>query len=277
MILTGTGSDGSLGLKEIKAKRGLIIVQDPNEAEFDGMPQSAIATGLVDRVLPLKEIPETVLRFARTNPRIPTTPVSEDGEQAAQAERVLLPKVTAILRARTDRDFSRYKPATLLRRIARRMQLHYIDDANTYVEKLREQPEEARALGDDLLITVTSFFRDAEVFKTLENEVVPRLFDGKGPQDTVRVWSVGCATGEEAYSIAMLLLEASARREAPPKIQIFASDLHKRSLDAAREGMYPGDIETDVTEERLKRFFQKENGGYRIRKELRDAVVFAPP
>jgi two-component system CheB/CheR fusion protein len=273
IVLTGTGSDGTLGLKEIKAKGGLILVQDPNEAEFDGMPQSAIATGLVDRVLPVAEIADTLLRLARAKPRIPVT---ENTLETVWPERALLPKVLAILKARTERDFSRYKPVTLLRRIARRMQLNYIDDFERYVENLREHPEEARALADDLLITVTSFFRDPAVFKKLERDVMPKMFESKTANDTLRSWSVGCATGEEAYSIAMLLLEEAARRRDPPKIQIFASDMHKRSLDGAREGLYAGDIETDVSAERLIRFFQKENGGYRVSKEVRDTVVFAP-
>jgi PAS domain S-box-containing protein len=274
VILTGTGSDGTLGLKEIKAKGGLILVQDPNEAEFDGMPQSAIATGLVDRVLSVADIPDALLRLARIGPRIALAKTSSD--EVVQPERILLPKVVAILKARTERDFSRYKPATILRRIARRMQLNYIEDFEQYLDRLRENAEETRALADDLLITVTSFFRDPDVFDRLEREVVPKLFEGKGPTQSLRIWSVGCATGEEAYSIAMLLLEEAARHEAPPRIQIFASDLHKRSLDGAREGLYPGDIETDVNADRLRRFFQKENGGFRISKDVRDTVVFAP-
>lgn len=273
VILTGTGSDGTLGLKEIKAKGGLIIVQDPNEAEFDGMPQSAIATGMADRILPLAEIPEALLRYVKTDPRVS---LPGDGKKGEHNERILLPKILAILKTRTERDFSRYKPATILRRIARRMQLSYLEDFNHYVERLRENPEEARALADDLLITVTSFFRDPEVFKKLEQDVVPKLFEGKGPKDILRLWSVGCATGEEAYSLAMLLIEEAGRREAPPQMQVFASDLHKRSLDSARDGIYPGDIEADVNSERLKRFFQKENGGYRVSKQVRDLVVFAP-
>lgn len=273
VILTGTGSDGTLGLKEIKAKGGLVIVQDPNEAEFDGMPQSAIATGLVDRILPLAQIPDALLRYVRTEPRV-TMPAA--GKEDEPNDRMLLQKILAILKTRTDRDFSRYKPATMLRRIAKRMQLNYIEDANHYIERLRENPEEARALADDLLITVTSFFRDPEVFKKLEEQVVPDLFEGKDTEDSVRVWSVGCATGEEAYSLAMLLIEEAERREAPPKLQVFASDLHKQSLSSARDGFYPGDIESDVSPERLKRFFQHENGGYRIRKEVRDLIVFAP-
>ncbi|HTQ58348.1 MAG TPA: chemotaxis protein CheB [Bryobacteraceae bacterium] len=273
VVLTGTGSDGTLGIKDIKAKGGLIVVQDPNDAEYDGMPQSAIATGLADRVLAVNEIPEAILRYERTAPRVS---VPEDGEEAAKPERVLLQKVFAQLRARTDRDFSRYKRSTILRRIARRMQLNYLEDLQGYLEKLREQPDEIRALADDLLITVTSFFRDPAVFEKLEREVVPRLFEHKGPKDFVRVWSVGCATGEEAYSLAMLLMEETIRHETPPQVQVFASDLHKRSLEKAREGFYPGDIETDVSGARLQRFFRKEDGGYRIKKEVREVVVFAP-
>ncbi|GAA3749153.1 chemotaxis protein CheB [Terriglobus aquaticus] len=273
VILTGTGSDGTLGLREIKAKGGVILVQDPNEAEFDGMPQSAITTGGVDRILPLNEIASTLVRLAHAGRVI--TPKEMEAEQAPQ-ERLLLPKVLAILKARTDRDFSRYKPATILRRIARRMQLNYIEDFNEYLNMLRDRSDEAHALADDLLITVTSFFRDPEVFEKLQRDIIPRLFEGKSSNSSVRAWSVGCATGEEAYSIAMLLLEESSRRTDPPKLQVFASDLHKRSLEGAREGLYPGDIETDVSPERLQRFFRKENGGYRISKEVRDLVVFAP-
>ncbi len=206
----------------------------------------------------------------------PRIPLPKDGEDVPQDEGALLQKVFAQLRARTDRDFSRYKRSTVLRRIARRMQLNYLEDLPRYIERLREKPEEISALADDLLITVTRFFRDPEVFSKLRKEELPRLVAGKRAQDTVRVWSVGCATGEEAYSIAILLVEELARHEDPPQVQIFASDLHARSLEKAREGFYPGDIATDVSPERLKRFFHEENGGYRIAKEIRDLVVFAP-
>ena len=273
VILTGTGSDGTLGVMDIKARGGLVIVQDPNEAEYDGMPQSAIATGVADLILPVAEIPQAILRFDRTEPRIP---LQKDGEDVPQDERVLLQEVFAQLRARTDRDFTRYKRSTVLRRIARRMQLNYLEDLPAYIARLREKPEEVSALADDLLITVTRFFRDPEVFNKLREQELPRLVAGKRPQDSVRVWSVGCATGEEAYSIAILLVEELARHEDSPQVQIFASDLHARSLEKARDGFYPGDIATDVSPERLKRFFHEENGGYRIAKEIRDLVVFAP-
>jgi two-component system CheB/CheR fusion protein len=272
VVLTGTGSDGTLGVKDIKANGGVVIVQDPTEAEYDGMPQSAIATGLVDFVLPVAEIPGSILRFDRVQPRLP---LPSDEHDVSQDERILLPKIFAQLRVRTDRDFSRYKRSTVLRRIARRMQLNYIEDLAHYVERLRERPEEVRALADDLLITVTHFFRDPEVFERLSKVEMARLFAKRGPPDSVRAWSVGCATGEEAYSLAILLVEEAAKQEAPPHIQVFASDLHSQSLERAREGFYPGDITTDVSAERLRRFFQQENGGYRIRKEIRDLVVFA--
>ncbi len=273
VILSGTGSDGTLGIKEIKEKGGLAVVQDPDEAEYSGMPRSAIATGLVDLVLPLAEIPGAVLGYAHTEPHV----VVPDGDGDADAgDRRLLQKVFAHLRARTDRDFSHYKRSTVLRRISRRMQLRHVEDLSDYLRLLREDREEAQSLADDLLITVTSFFRDAEVFDALAADVIPSLFEGRGPEDEIRVWSVGCATGEEAYSLTMLLLEEAERRELPPKIQIFASDLHARSLARARQGYYPGDIQTDVNPDRLARFFTQEDHGYRIRKEVRDRVLFAP-
>lgn len=271
VILTGTGTDGTLGIKDIKAAGGLVIVQDPNEAEYDGMPQSAIATGMVDLILKVAEIPAAILRYAAIEPRVS----SGDKEDVPQDERVLLQDILTELRARTDRDFGRYKPSTILRRIARRMQLNHVEDLRTYAEIVRNQAEEAHNLVDDLLITVTHFFRDPEVFEKLEKEFVPKLFANKTQHDSVRVWSVGCATGEEAYSLAMILAEAAGRVEPPPQVQIFASDLHPGSLARARDGIYPADIEADVGAERLARFFQKENGGYRIRKQIRDLVVFS--
>ena len=274
VILSGTGSDGTLGIKEIKAKGGLTIVQDPNEAQFDGMPQSSIATGLVDLILPVAAIPAAAIRFARTEPKLLAL---ADATEIDGEDRNLIQKIFAQLRARTGRDFSRYKRSTLLRRIGRRMQLNYIEELNLYLNRLREQPEEVRLLADDLLITVTNFFRDAEVFEYMEKHVIPELFAGRGADADMRIWSVGCATGEEAYSLAILLLEEASRRgDLRPHIQIFASDLHERSLAKAREGFYPGDIDADVSSERLKRFFIKETGGYRIRKEVRELVVFTP-
>lgn len=272
VVLTGSGSDGTLGVGEIKGNGGIVIVQDPAEAEFDGMPRSAISTGLVDFVLPVAEIPDRILRFDRIRPRVP---VRLESDEVPRDERILLHSIFDQIRSRANRDFSRYKPAAVLRRIARRMQLNYIEELAVYVARLRDDPEEIRALADDLLITVTRFFRDPEVFEKLETKL-GRLFANKGPSDGVRAWSIGCATGEEAYSLAMLLVEEARRRPAPPQIQVFATDLHGRSLEKAREGFYSAEIAADVSPERLKRFFQQENGGFRVRKELRDLIVFAP-
>jgi two-component system CheB/CheR fusion protein len=272
VVLTGTGSDGALGLKEVKQRGGLTIVQDPVDAEFDGMPRAAISTGLVDLVLPLREIPRSIKRYTSTEPalRLP-----DDGGQLDADQSQLLQRLFGQLRARTGRDFSHYKRSTIVRRIRRRMQMATIEDFETYVERVRDDPAEARALADDLLITVSSFFRDPSVFASLESEVIPGLFEGKGPNDEIRIWSVGCATGEEAYSLAMLLLEESERHDDPPSVRIFATDLHEPSLARAREGLYTGDIDADVPAARLRRFFKPTNGSYRIRDEVREIVTFA--
>jgi two-component system CheB/CheR fusion protein len=278
VILTGTGTDGTLGLREIKEAGGLTIAQDPGEADYDGMPRAAIDAGAVDLILPLARMPEHIVGFARTKPKVETV----EGEKAASAEaplsepKRLLQRIFAQLRTATGRDFSPYKRTTVMRRIRRRMQLHSLEDLQAYLEMLRKDHKEAKQLADDLLITVTRFFRDAETFHLLEREVIPRLFEDKGPDDHVRVWSVGCSTGEEAYSLAMLLLEEAARRKDPPQIQIFASDLHETALKQAREGVYPETIHENVSQERLRKFFRKVDSSYRIRKQVRELIVFAP-
>lgn len=190
-------------------------------------------------------------------------------------ERRLLQEILAQVRAGTGRDFSRYERSAILRRIERRMQLCRVEALPAYLALLQEQPDELHALSDEFLLTGTHFFRDPEAFEQLE-KVIPSIFDAKHPGDRVRVWSIGCATGEEAYAIAMLLLEEAARRKAPPRIHVFATDLHESSLRKAREGVYPDDIEADVSPERLQRFFTHESGSYRIRREVRDLVLFAP-
>ena len=234
VVLTGTGSDGTLGLRHIKEMGGLTVVQDPAEAEYDGMPRSAIVGSPVDLVLPLAEIPRAIMRFANTEPRIL---VPDDGEDPDLETRRLLQKVFVQVRAQTGRDFTHYKRSTLLRRITRRMQFSHMQESSAYEAFLREHPSEAQALADDLLITVTSFFRDREVFATLEHDVIPALFAGKGTDDSVRVWSVGCSTGEEAYSLAILLLEEAARHPGgAPKLQVFVLRIYtpSRSLGHAR-------------------------------------------
>jgi two-component system, chemotaxis family, CheB/CheR fusion protein len=277
VILTGTGSDGALGIKQIKEMGGLTVVQDPEEAEFEGMPCNAIATGVVNLVLPLAAIPAHILRYAHTEPNVPMPqePGEEEHDQA-WLQQDFLQHVFTQVGSSTGRDFSHYKSSTIMRRIRRRMQIHQIEDPEKYVALLREHANEARLLSDEFLITVSSFFRDREVVGALEKTIIPRLLESKGRSDTVRVWSVGCATGEEAYSLAILLQEAISRMPDPPRIQVFASDMHERSLHMAREGYYTGDIQSDVSTERLGRFFTQENGIYRIRRELRELVIFAP-
>jgi two-component system CheB/CheR fusion protein len=275
VILTGTGSDGTLGLREIKAAGGLCVVQDPNDAEYDGMPQSAINTGIADLVLPVSNICSAILDYVSVRPQVPH-PKDPEEDADGDSERHLLHKVFAQLRARTGRDFNHYKRSTISRRIQRRMQICRIEKFSDYVSYLRDSPEEVRTLADDLLITVTNFFRDPDVFELLERRVIPQLFDSKKTDRPIRVWCVGCATGEEAYSMAILLSEEASRREVPIAVQIFASDIHQQSLEKAREGFYPGDIDADVSPERIKRFFHKEDSGYRIRKEVRELVLFAP-
>lgn len=273
VILTGTGSDGTLGIKEIKGQGGLTVVQDPSEAEFDGMPLSAIATGLIDAVLPLAEIPGYLTRFSRTQPQVPLAElVGEEPPEESQ----LLHKIFSLVKSQTGRDFTYYKRTTIMRRLRRRMQLAQLESLDDYLGLLRQEPEEVTLLSNDFLITVTSFFRDSSVFDLLQQRVIPRLFSDQKPGESIRVWSVGCSTGEEAYSLTILLLEEASRRETPAEVQVFASDLHVESLHRAREGFYLGDIQVDVSDERLRRFFVAQQGGYRIRKEVRDRVVFAP-
>jgi two-component system, chemotaxis family, CheB/CheR fusion protein len=272
VILSGTGGDGAQGIRCIRDCGGMVLAQDPEEAEYDAMPRSAIDTGLVDLVLPAAEMPRHILEFARTEPAVPKpgNPHAEAPEQLRLLEAVLNQ-----VRVCTGHDFLGYKRSTVARRLARRMQVLRVERMEAYLELVRSQPQEAAALVDDLLINVTRFFRDPEVFRKLEEEVVPALFEGRNDGDEVRVWSVGCATGEEAYSLGMLLCEHAARLDDPPRIRVFASDLHERSLRHARDGLFPETIAADIPAERLARFFRAEAGGYRVRKELRDSVTFA--
>ena len=268
VLLSGAGSDGALGVKAVKEAGGIILVQDPDEAEFGSMPRSAIATGLADFVLPVREIAARLPELIRNRGATPLEPPSQADEEAIQ-------RILSQLRARTGHDFSSYKKSTVRRRVLRRMQVQRATTMNDYLAKLRDSAQEAQALFADLLISVTTFFRDADAFEKLGQLVVPRLFEDKGAADTVRVWVPGCATGEEAYSIAMMLLEEAGRREIRPEIQIFASDLDETALAFGREGRYPLAIETDVSEERLRRFFAREGDQFRVTRELRDVVLFA--
>jgi two-component system CheB/CheR fusion protein len=268
IILSGAGADGATGVKDVKEAGGIILVQDPAEAEYPSMPRSAIATGIADLVLPVRELAGRLVRLIRSKHA-----TAFDGEREVDEE--LLRRLLAHVRVRTGHDFSKYKRSTVLRRITRRMQVTRTDDLKGYSDFLRENSEEAQALLGDLLISVTTFFRDHEAFEALKVHVIPRLFDAKSVGDTIRIWVPGCATGEEAYSIAIVVLEEAARHDIRPAVQVFGSDLDTRALALAREGSYPAAIEADVSEERLRRFFVHEGEHYRVRRELRDIVLFA--
>jgi two-component system CheB/CheR fusion protein len=279
VVLSGADGDGALGIKRIKERGGLTIAQDPEQAEYPGMPRASIDTGMIDWVLEVDQIPKRLLEYHKSAGRLklppeegpqpapPREPTADEGEAA-------LRDVLVFLRTRTGRDFSYYKRATILRRIARRMQVNGVDNLPAYLIFLRTHPGEAGALLQDLLISVTNFFRDREVFEKLA-QYVPELFAGKTQSDSVRVWVPACATGEEAYSLAMMLLEHARKLDSPPALQVFACDLDDQAIQTARAGHYPEAITADVSEERLRRFFVKEHNGYRVRRELREMVLFA--
>ena len=272
VVLSGSGSDGSMGLRRVKEYNGLVLVQDPDEAEFDEMPRSSIATGLVDFVLPTGEMPDRIVRYRdgiRATP-LPLAAPAEDEERA-------LTEIFTLLRVRTAHDFTNYKRPTVLRRLQRRLVVHELTKLSDYVEVLRGMSGEAEALLRELLISVTNFFRDPPVWKKVEETVIPALFRGKTSEDHVRVWVAGCATGEEAYSMAMLLAEAAGSMAAPPEVQVFATDLDEDAIAKARTGSYSNVEIADVPPDRLRRYFQKEQpDSYRVRRELREMVLFAP-
>ena len=269
VILSGAGADGSVGVRAIKEAGGVIMVQEPAEAVFPSMPQNAIATGVADCVAPVARLAEHLTDVARSKEAVR----SLDMDGAANDLR----RIAAFLRARTGHDFSGYKRATVMRRVVRRMQVCRADSLASYSDYLLTNPEEAKELLADLLISVTMFFRDPRAFEALERQAIKSIFDDADPgeEQSIRAWVVGCATGEEAYSIAMLLHEEAALRKHHPQLQIFATDLDEGALATAREGRYPRSIEADVSEERLGRFFIDEGTHYRVRKELRETVLFA--
>lgn len=276
IVLSGTGADGSVGVKRVKEAGGLAIAQDPRDAEYDAMPRNAINTGMIDFVLPVVEMPEKLIELWRNMQRIQLPAEAEAPVvDESQATENALRDVLADVRAHTGHDFTHYKRATILRRIERRMQVNAVPDLPAYRDYLRATPAEAQLLLKDLLIGVTNFFRDRAAFDSFEREVVPLLFGGKTTGDVVRVWCAGCATGEEAYSVAMLLLEHAARMPQPPDIQIFATDIDEEAIQTARVGSYPEAIEADVPPTRLRQFFTKEPGGYRVNKEVRERILFA--
>lgn len=283
VVLSGTGADGSAGISRIRELGGVTLAQSPDDAEYDQMPREAIATGAVDIVLPLPELAQRIMELTRNARRI-VIPAFDSGqlthepsdEDEALAAEDALREVISILRAHTGHDFRHYKRATVLRRIERRMQVNAIESLPAYRDFLQSTPTERPALLQDMLISVTNFFRDPEAFESIEQAVLPQLFLGRGNNESVRAWTAGCATGEEAYSIAMLLAEESARHRQGPAIQVFATDIDDAAITRARSALYSTAITPDVATARLSRFFVKEPGDhYRVQKNIREKVLFA--
>jgi len=272
VVLSGTGSDGSIGLKAVSAKDGYVIAQDPEEAGYDGMPRSAIATGLVDRVLAVAEIPAALA--AREIPQRRMR--AGDGPRAGAQAQTWLAEIIELLRTKTAHDFTLYKPGTLQRRIVQRMAMIGIeaDGTERYLEILRNDAAELGLLAKNLLINVTGFFRDPLVFDALAGKVIPDLVRDHPAAQPLRIWIAGCSTGEETYSLAMLFREEITATRSGVKLQVFASDVDPDAVDLARAGLYPESIEADISPSRLERFFIKEGNGYRASPELRGAVVF---
>jgi two-component system CheB/CheR fusion protein len=272
VILSGTGANGSMGVKRIKERGGAAYVQNPREAEFNEMPRNAIATELIDEVLPVAEIPGRILAY-RNSQRAVTIPV--EPEQRPEEHQQALREIFTQLRLRTGHDFSNYKRPTLLRRIERRMNVRDLPDLTSYAAFLKQHTEESGALLKDLLISVTNFFRDKKAFEALELDILPNLFRDKNAEDEVRIWIAGCATGEEAYSLAMLVAERTMGIIDAPKVQLFATDIDEAAIMVACEGLYTLNDAADVSAERLMRFFTKEGDSYRIKREIREMVLFA--
>jgi two-component system, chemotaxis family, CheB/CheR fusion protein len=271
VILSGTGTDGTLGLKAVKEAGGMVMVQSPESAKYDGMPRSAINTGLVDYILTPGDMPSQIVSYVQRSFR--SLPVKE----APPRERISDPlqRIFVLLRAQSGQDFSQYKYNTIYRRIERRMAVHNIDRLEAYVRFLQQYPSELTTLYKELLIGVTNFFRDPEAWVALETRVIPEIFAIKKPGETVRVWVPGCSTGEEACSIGMILSEAMTNLRQEYRVQIFATDVDADAIGKARAGVYPESIAVDVSAERLARFFTQENTSYRVKKRIRDMVVFA--
>jgi two-component system CheB/CheR fusion protein len=273
IVLSGTGSDGALGVRAVKDAGGMAMVQTPASSEFDGMPRSALATGMVDYELPAGELAAQLMTYvAHAFGQLPRLTLQVEPHSGTALKRIFI-----LLRAQTSHDFSQYKPSTIYRRIERRMAVNQIETIDNYVKYLQQSSKEVEALFRDLLIGVTNFFRDPEVFKALEEQVIPKLFDNKPAGGVVRVWSTGCSTGEEAYSIAILLQEHVETLKQSYTVQVFATDIDSRAIAVARLGLYPAGIAADISPQRLARFFTPESdgGGYRIHKGIRDMLVFS--
>ncbi len=271
IVLSGTGSDGALGIRAIKENGGAVFAQDNRSAKFDGMPKSSVATGMVDYILTPEEMPEAILDYIKH----PYISKSEKAPQNPSDEDILL-RILKAIREKIGVDFTFYKPTTITRRLEKRLAINQIDNFQQYLEFLDYAPKEVNTLYKDLLIGVTQFFRDPEAFKLLEEKIIPSLFSDKKQNDFLRIWSVGCSTGEEAYSIAMLISEYMERNKLHQGVKLFATDVDKEHIEIASAGIYPESIITDVSTERLRKFFIKENkGGFQVKESLRRMVIFA--
>lgn len=272
VVLSGTGANGSMGLKRVKEVGGAAFVQNPREAEFNEMPRNAIATDLVDEVLPVADIPARIIAYKDS---LGTIRIPVEADKRPEDLQQALREIFTQLRLRTGHDFSNYKRPTLLRRIERRINIRNLPDLPAYALFVQQYPDEIAALLKDLLISVTNFFRDPKGFEVVAQDVLPRLIHGKTSEDQLRIWVAGCATGEEAYSFAMLCAEQTLNIMDAPKIQIFATDIDESAIGHGREGFYTVNDAADVSPDRLRRFFTREGDGYRVRREIREMILFA--
>ncbi len=271
IILSGTGTDGTLGLREIRGAGGMVMVQDPVTAKYDGMPRSAIATDMVDYILPPEKMPQELVRYTRRFLLPHVTRPARGGIKETSA----IGKIFVLLRRHTKHDFSLYRQNTILRRIERRMVIHQIEREADYLRLLQQNPLEIDVLFRELLIGVTSFFRDPGAFAVLEQQAIPQLVQRHATDQPIRVWVPGCSTGEEAYSIAILVREQLNASAQERDVRIFATDINDQAIDRARAGVYPDNIAADVTPERLQRFFVKEDHTYQVTKQIRETVIFS--
>lgn len=273
IVLSGMGSDGETGVRMIKEKLGMVMVQDPDTAEYDSMPNASIGTGMVDYVLPPEEMPLKLIQYVN-HPAL--TEEADDQLKTDTKEANAIQKILMLLRTQTGHDFSQYKKNTITRRIDRRLAFHQLPDYGHYINFLRENPQEIDVLFNELLIGVTKFFRDSQAFESLKDKLY-RILRHKPDGEPVRVWVAGCSTGEEAYSIAILIMEYFNRADLKklPKVQIFATDLDMEAVEHARAGIYHENIAADVSAERLDKFFVKKDEHYSVKTELREMIVFA--
>lgn len=271
IILSGTGTDGTLGIKEIKSSEGLVLVQSDESAKYDGMPRNAVNTGLVDMILTPEEMPNKLIQYFGTLGPVERQKIAVVDDDAKS----WLTKIYSLLRVKVGHDFSLYKENTIIRRVNRRMSLNQVEDYATYVRFLRENPKEAEFLFRELLIGVTHFFRDSESYETLKKNILPGVFANLPEDSNFRVWIPGCSTGEEVYSLAMVFRECLDTTSKRINLQLFGTDIDPYAVDKARKGVFPESIVADVNPERLKRFFTREHDAYSIRKDIRDCIVFS--